>query len=154
MQPWSGALSACSGAWDALWLMKREGQGEGGARGEPQERESGQTRGCECEIWDDVSHRLWKICPREAKAANMLISSSEWTSVYGACKGLIECFGADESFYLESYILPLDWKLHPAHPRTTQGKQDIAVSQKRDFWLEPKFAHVAEHMERFHNERN
>lgn len=30
MQPWSSALSACSGAWDALWLMKREGQGEGG----------------------------------------------------------------------------------------------------------------------------
>lgn len=73
MQPWSSALSACSGAWDTLWLMKREGQGEGGVRTANWRGENGDV---DVKVWDNVSHSSWKICvclrkgEREGENAN------------------------------------------------------------------------------------
>lgn len=61
MQPWSTALSACSGAWDALWLMKREGQGEGGAHSELKRRNNEQRCGW-WKYWDNMSHTPWQVC--------------------------------------------------------------------------------------------
>lgn len=58
-------------------------------------------------------HILCERCARKAKGVNMLISSGVHTSVHGACKGVIECFVADDSstlraifyFCTESFIL-------------------------------------------------
>lgn len=59
MQPWSSALSACSGAWNALWLMKREGQGEGGVCTANRRGENGDV---DVKVWDNMSHCSGKIC--------------------------------------------------------------------------------------------
>lgn len=137
MQPWSSALSACSGAWDALWLMKREGQGGGGARSEPEERE-----------WAKQGVWMWNTARR-------VTSCQKDLPMWG--KGRKYANFPRRTDHLARYVLRSDWVfcgtqlllpweqfftfgLEASSWFTTRGMQDIAISPKQDLWLKQQFS--------------